>query len=139
MMEEEKARILILPLKADAEKMIRKIMGNDSTTTDIVPSNKISFSGLNIYPEQRRILYDNMEIQLNREEFNVLRSLVQRPGWVVTKAQILEAAGSEDPQDEDNAVRCLIAGIRKKLRKYTNKEYIQTVRGVGYRFVIPEE
>ena len=138
MMDEEKERILILHLKADAEKMIRKIMGNDSKTTDTVLSDELSFSGLNIYPEQRRILYDNMEIQLNREEFNVLQALVQRPGWVVTKEQILEAAGSENPQDEDNAVRCLIAGIRKKLRTYTGKEYIQTVRGVGYRFVIPE-
>ena len=137
-MDEEKEKILILHLKADAEKMIRKIMGNDSKTTDTVLSDELSFSGLNIYPEQRRILYDNMEIQLNREEFNVLQALVQRPGWVVTKEQILEAAGSEDPQDEDNAVRCLIAGIRKKLRTYTGKEYIQTVRGVGYRFVIPE-
>lgn len=139
MMDEEKERILILHLKADAEKMIRKIMGNDSKTTDTVLSDELSFSGLNIYPEQRRILYDNMEIQLNREEFNVLQALVQRPGWVVTKEQILEAAGSENPQDEDNAVRCLIAGIRKKLRTYTGKEYIQTVRGVGYRFMTPEE
>ena len=139
MMDEEKERILILHLKADAEKMIRKIMGNDSKTTDTVLSDELSFSGLNIYPEQRRILYDNMEIQLNREEFNVLQALVQRPGWVVTKEQILEAAGSENPQDEDNAVRCLIAGIRKKLRTYTGKEYIQTVRGVGYRVMAPEE
>ena len=139
MMDEEKERILILHLKADAEKMIRKIMGNDSKTTDTVLSDELSFSGLNIYLEQRRILYDNMEIQLNREEFNVLQALVQRPGWVVTKEQILEAAGSENPQDEDNAVRCLIAGIRKKLRTYTGKEYIQTVRGVGYRFMTPEE
>ena len=137
MMDDEKERILILHLKDDAEKMIRKIMGNDSKTTDTVLSDELSFSGLNIYLEQRRILYDNMEIQLNREEFNVLQSLVQRLGWVVTKEQILEAAGSEDPQDEDNAVRCLMAGICKKLRLYTEKEYIQKVHGVGYRFVIP--
>ena len=67
----------------------------------------------------------------------MLQSLVQRLGWVVTKEQILEAAGSEDPQDEDNAVRCQMAGIWKKLRLYTEKEYNQKVHGVGYRFVIP--
>ena len=32
-----------------------------------------------------------------------------------------------------------VIGYLSQLRKYTNKEYIQTVRGVGYRFVIPEE
>lgn len=59
MMDEEKERILILHLKADAEKMIRRIMGNDSKTTE--------------------------------------------------------------------------------LRTYTGKEHIQTVRGVAYRFLPPEE
>ena len=88
---------------------------------------------------RHQVLYKNQEIPLTNYEFNVLAYFLQYPRWVFTKNQILQIAGSEDPQDEDNAVRCLIAGIRKKLRKYTNKEYIQTVRGIGYRFVIPEE
>ena len=88
---------------------------------------------------RHQVLYKNQEIPLTNYEFNVLAYFLQYPRWVFTKNQILQIAGSEDPQDEDNAVRCLIAGIRKKLRKDTNNEYIQTVRGVGYRFVIPEE
>ena len=92
-----------------------------------------------ILPEQRRIKYESIEIPITRAEFDVILFFVEHPERVFTKVQILEVAGSEDPQDEDNAVRCLIAGIRKKLRTYTGKEYIQTVRGVGYRFVIPEE
>ena len=94
---------------------------------------------LTILPEQRCIKYKEVEIPMTRSEFDVLLYFAGQPGRVFTKDQILQIAGSEDPQDEDNAVRCLIAGIRKKLRKYTNKEYIQTVRGVGYRFVIPKE
>ena len=76
---------------------------------------------------------------MTRSEFDVLLYFAGQPGRVFTKNQILQTARSEDPQDEDNAVRCLIAGIRKKLRTYTGKEYIQTVRGIGYRFEIPEE
>lgn len=38
----------------------------------------------------------------------------------------------------DNAVRCVIASLRKKLEQYTDKDYIQTVRGIGYKFEIPE-
>ena len=41
MMDEEKERILILHLKDDAEKMIRKIMRNDSKTTDTVLSGEL--------------------------------------------------------------------------------------------------
>ena len=102
--------------------------------------NTIRFrDGLTVMITHRQILYHEVEIPTTKKEFDVLRYFAGQPGRVFTKAQILQTAGSEDPQDEDNAVRCLIAGIRKKLRKYTDKEYIQTVRGVGYRFVIPEE
>ena len=102
--------------------------------------NTIRFrDGLTVMITHRQILYHEVEIPTTKKEFDVLLYFAGQPGRVFTKNQILQIAGSEDPQDEDNEVRCLIAGIRKKLRKSTNEDYIQTVRGVGYRFVIPEE
>jgi DNA-binding response OmpR family regulator len=106
-----------------------EINGKTSATT----------KNLKIFPVCRKVYCKDKQIALTQKEFDVFLYLAGQPGRVFTKEQILEAAGSEDSEDEDNAVRCLIAGIRKKLRKYTNKEYIQTVRGVGYRFMIPEE
>lgn len=103
-------------------------------------SNHIfSSRDLVVFLSRHQVLYKSKEIPLTNYEFNALVYFMRYPGRVFTKVQILQIAGSEEPQDEDNAVWCLIAGIRKKLRKYTNEEYIQTVRGVGYRFVIPEE
>ena len=106
---------------------------------NIKNAQPIIIHNLRMLPDCRKIYYKEKQIFFTGTEYDVLERLAKQPGRVFTKAQILQTAGSEDPQDEDNAVRCLIAGIRKKLRKYTNKEYIQTVRGVGYRFVIPEE
>ena len=55
------------------------------------------------------------------------------------KEQIYQAVWKEEPENVKNAVSCVIAKIRQKLRKYTKKEYIQTVRGIGYKFVdVPE-
>ena len=99
----------------------------------------VTITDLKIFPDCRKVYCKDKQVFLTGKEFDVLYTLAINQSCVLTKDQILQIAGSEDPQDEDNAVRCLIAGIRKKLRKYTNKEYIQTVRGVGYRFVIPEE
>ena len=106
---------------------------------EIRDRNPVIMQSIKIYPGCRKVYCKDKQVLLTGKEFDVFYTLVINKSSILTKAQILQTAGSEDPQDEDNAVRCLIAGIRKKLRKYTNKEYIQTVRGVGYRFVIPEE
>ena len=96
----------------------------------------VTITDLKIFPDCRKVYCKDKQVFLTGKEFDVLYTLALNQSCVLTKDQILQIAGSEDPQDEDNVVRCLIAGIRKKLRKYTNKEYIQTVRGVGYRFEI---
>lgn len=110
------------------------------TSVAAAPSeNELKEQKQKIFPVCRKVYCKDKQIALTQKEFDVFLYLAGQPGRVFTKEQILEAAGSEDSEDEDNAVWCLIAGIRKKLRKYTNKEYIQTVRGVGYRFMVPEE
>ena len=106
---------------------------------EIDSKTPVTITDLKIFPDCRKVYCKDKQVFLTGKEFDVLYTLALNQSCVLTKDQILQIAGSEDPQDEDNAVRCLIAGIRKKLRNYTDKEYIQTVRGVGYRFVIPEE
>ena len=103
---------------------------------EIDSKTPVTIPDLKIFPDCRKVYCKDKQVFLTGKEFDVLYTLALNQSCVLTKDQILQIAGSEDPQDEDNAVRCLIAGIRKKLRKYTNKEYIQTVRGVGYRFEI---
>ena len=62
------------------------------------------------------------------------------PNRVFTKEQIYQAVWKEEPVDVNSAVFCVIGNIRQKLRKVTKKEYIQTVWGVGYKFVgVPGE
>ena len=73
-------------------------------------------------------------------EFQTLVYLANQPGRVFTKEQIYQAVWKEEPVEVSSAVFCIIANIRQKLRKVTKKEYIQTVWGVGYKFVdVPGE
>ncbi|SDZ82373.1 two component transcriptional regulator, winged helix family [Desulfuromusa kysingii] len=71
-------------------------------------------------------------IDLTFTEFKVLEALASRPGWVFTRYQIVNAVRGEDYAVTDRAVDVQIAGLRKKLGSCSY--YIETVRGVGYRF-----
>ena len=81
-----------------------------------------------------QVIYDETPVVFSPKEFSVLLYLAKHPGWVFTKEQIYEAVWGDIPVSVDAKVECMIYSIRKKLRKYTDREYIQTVWGVGYKF-----
>ena len=80
------------------------------------------------------------EIQLCPKEVCTLQFLAKYPGWVFTKNQIYkEVYGDIAPINVDNIIYCLIYGLRKKLKEDSSQfKCIQTVRGIGYKFVVPE-
>ncbi len=87
---------------------------------------------LRIHPGRSLVLVDGKSVDLTFTEFRVLEALANRPGWVFTRYQIVNAVRGEDYAVTDRAVDVQIAGLRKKLGSCGH--YIETVRGVGYRF-----
>lgn len=71
-------------------------------------------------------------IDLTFSEFRLLQLLAERPGWVFSRYQIVDALRGEDYPVTERSVDVQVVGLRKKLG--SAGKYIQTVRGVGYRF-----
>ena len=87
---------------------------------------------LTIDPARREVLIKNKPVVLTFTEFNILYALAKRPGLVFTRYQIVDALHGDDYLVTDRAVDVQIVGLRKKLGSCS--KYIETVRGVGYRF-----
>ena len=96
--------------------------------------DETSFSGLSILPDQRRILVEGIEIYLTHHEFDMMLFLARHPGQVFSREQLYEAVWDDIPVSVYAKVMCMISSIRQKLKSCTDKEYIQTVWGVGYKF-----
>lgn len=96
------------------------------------PDRILMVGGLTIDPRRRAVSADDNIIDLTYSEFQILLFLAARPGWVFTRTQIVDAVRGEDYPVTDRSVDVQIAGLRKKLGEYS--AYIETVRGVGYRF-----
>ena len=92
----------------------------------------IKIYDLTIDPGKHQILYKEELLDLTYTEFRLLQLLAERPGWVFTRYQIVDALRGEDYPVTDRSVDVQIVGLRKKLGG--GGSYIQTVRGVGYRF-----
>ena len=85
-----------------------------------------------IDPARRQVMLKNKPVDLTFTEFNILYTLAKRPGLVFTRYQIVDALHGNDYLVTDRAVDVQIVGLRKKMKPY--HKYIETVRGVGYRF-----
>ena len=85
-----------------------------------------------IHPGRHEVLSKGEMIQLTFTEFGILHYLAKRPGWVFTRSQIVDAVKGDDYPVTDRSVDVQIVGLRKKLG--SAGKYIETVRGVGYRF-----
>jgi len=110
---------------------VRAVLRRKSQAADQAPE-KIKIDELQIDLKRREVLVKGKTVELTYTEFQILYFLVQKPGWVFSRYQIVDAVRGSDYPVTDRSVDVQIVGLRKKLGKAGDR--IETVRGVGYRF-----
>ncbi|MCC2256296.1 winged helix-turn-helix domain-containing protein [Ruminococcus sp. CLA-AA-H200] len=133
---------IILRTTDPTGKVTEQLLAKFDTEKPATESDEVlEYSGLCIDSLRHQASYQGQEISLTENyEFHTLAYLASQPGRVYTKEQIYQAVWKEEPVDVRSAVFCIIGNIRQKLWQVTTKEYIQTVWGVGYKFVdVPGE
>lgn len=96
------------------------------------PAATVRAHDLIVNPGRHEVLVKGKPVEMTFSELRILHFLASRPGWVMTRDQIVDAVRGTDYAVTDRAVDVQIVGIRKKLG--ARADYIETVRGVGYRF-----
>lgn len=89
----------------------------------------LCYGALRMEPEEYRVFLRGEEIELTMREFELLRVFLENEGRVFTRQGLLDAVWGIDYFGDERIVDTHIKNLRKKL----GNEYIQTVRGVGYR------
>ncbi|MFZ5571076.1 MAG: response regulator [Thermodesulfobacteriota bacterium] len=92
----------------------------------------IRMGELTIHPGRHEVAIAGQAVELTLTEFQILQYLSKRPGWVATRSQIVDAVRGVGYAVTDRSVDVQIVGLRKKMGQYSH--WIQTVRGVGYKF-----
>lgn len=96
--------------------------------------NFISVGSLKLDRITREVTCDREIVELTSREFNLLEYLMRSPGRVFTRTQILEHIWGYDFNPSTNVVDVCIQRIRKKIDCLDRSSWIESVRGVGYRF-----
>ena len=93
----------------------------------------IKYHDISVHPGRRQVTAVGKSIDLTYSEFEILHFLIRHPGWVFTRNDIVDQVHGDNYPVTDRSVDVQIVGLRKKLGEAG--KYIETVRGVGYRFI----
>lgn len=96
---------------------------------------EIQVGELKISLAQRNVIVNNIEVRLTNMEFEILYLLASNPGRVFTIEQIYNIIWNYEYLGDYATISKHISSIRKKIGDSSSRQfYIQTIRGVGYRF-----
>ena len=87
---------------------------------------------LKVHVGRHEVTLKGNKIDLTHLEFRILLTLAKKPGWVMTRYQIVDATRGEGVSVTDRSIDVHVVSLRKKLGMEI--DYIETVRGVGYKF-----
>lgn len=116
-------------LVARVEAILRRRRGNKTGSTALV------FENLRIEPERYEVFAANMLLDMTHTEYNVLLELARHAGRVLTRDQLIDRVWGVGFFGNERVVDVYVGQVRRKLEQSTGLSLIETVRGVGYKFV----
>ena len=119
----------IKEILARVEVQIRRFQGSKE-----MKEKELEYEGLTLDRERFRVSVNGTGLsKITKQEFAILELLMKHPKKVFSKEEIFEYAWEENYMGETKTLDVHISNIRKKIKKVTEREYIETVWGIGYR------
>ncbi len=91
--------------------------------------HRLNYQDLTVDPDSREAVLDGQILDLTAREFELLYTLLSSPGRVFTREMLLARLWGWDYYGDERIVDSHIKNLRRKLQR----DYIETVRGIGYR------
>ena len=118
----------LMELSARVEAHIRR------EKREKIEQNFMYSNGLTVSTSQRKVYYEGNEIILSKTEFDIMEFLMSNANQIFDRERIYEAVWGYDADGDSSVIKEHIRKIRTKLEKFTDKEFIETVWGIGYRW-----
>lgn len=122
----------------DIEELLARIAVQlrKSEASDI--DDSLTFDDITLAPGTWQVYVGGLEVRLTKTEFAILKLLMENPRQVVTKSILLDKISEDTPDCVESSLKVHVSNLRKKLRVASERDYIETVWGIGFKMKTAE-
>lgn len=115
-------------------EVVARVRARLRNHVETVPPPRLAVAGLEMDVGKREVRINGRSAPLTATEFDLLRTLLEQPGYVFTRDELIRRALGNDFEGIDRTLDSHIRNLRRKIEPDPkNPTYIQTVYGIGYR------
>lgn len=93
----------------------------------------LKYKDLELLNDNHTLHVSNKKVSLTKTEYAILKQLLLNPNQVITKNKLLDLISTDTEDCDENSLRVHISNLRKKIRTYTEVEYIESIWGIGFK------
>lgn len=108
-----------------------KVQLRDKDKSNIAESLK--YKDLELLNDNHTLLISNEKVNLTKTEYAILKQLLLNNKQVITKNKLLDLMSVDTEDCDENSLRVHISNLRRKIKKITNDEYIESIWGIGFK------
>lgn len=117
------------------EELLARIAVHLRTAVTANSTEVLIFEDLQMDTASHNVSVRSIPIKLTKTEYAILRQLMRNPSQVLTKSHILDLISIDTPDCMESSLKVHISNLRKKLREAGNRDYIESVWGIGFKMI----
>lgn len=117
----------------DTNELLARISVQLRNSSYFEKSEILKFDDIILDKQKYSVTVNNNDVKLTKTEFAILKLLMQNSNQVVTKSIILDKISEDTPDCVESSLKVHISNLRKKLKEAGNKNYIESVWGIGFK------
>lgn len=115
------------------KELLARISVHLRTNSNTKNNSVLKFSNLLLDTDKHLVSISGNDIRLTRTEYAILKLLMENPSQVITKSQLLGHISDDTPDCTESSLKTHISHLRTKLRSADDREYIESVWGIGFK------
>lgn len=93
----------------------------------------LKYKELELLDDNHTLMVSDNKVNLTKTEYAILKHLLLNTNQVIPKNRLLDFISMDTQDCDENSLRVHISNLRKKIRGYTNNEYIESIWGIGFK------
>ena len=124
---------LVVRVEAVLMRTAYRVGAGENRKQEQKAGQSYSYKNLVLDDQAKIVRVNGNKLDLTVKEYGILKLLLENPKKLFSKANLFESVWNETYYPEDNALKVHMSNLRTKIKKYDDREYIETVWGMGYK------